>query len=81
MADSKVTPCATGLGLFGVLGVLSIRFRNGLRGKMSDTQKKYLVKSEDDESSIGGAAVVTEASADGEFLVKSVAPVVEQSVL
>ena len=36
---------------------------------MSDTQKKYLVKSEDDESSIGGAAVVTEASADGEFLI------------
>ena len=46
-----------GLGLFGVLGVLSIRFRNGLRGK-SASHEKYLVKSEtsDDESAIEGAA-------------------------
>ena len=50
-----------GLGLFGVLGVLSLRFRNGLRGK-SASHEKYLVKSEtsDDESAIEGAAAAPE---------------------
>ena len=50
-----------GLGLFGVLGVLSLRFRNGLRGK-SASHEKYLVKSEtsDDESAIEGAAAAAE---------------------
>ena len=54
-----------GIGLYGVLGVLSIRFRNRLRGK-TDSQEKYLVKSEasnDNKSAIEGAAAETRSVA------------------
>ena len=48
-----------GLALFAVLGVLSIRFRNGMLGK-KDSKEKYLVKDEETEATVTEAEVDTD---------------------
>ena len=48
-----------GLALFAVLGVLSIRFRNGMLGK-KDSKEKYLVKDEETEAAVTEAEVDTD---------------------
>ena len=53
-----------GLALFAVLGVLSIRFRNGMLGK-KDSKEKYLVKDEETEATVTEAEVDTDEPAQG----------------